>query len=250
MERKRKVLSIGINYSGTDIELRGCVNDSKNVIKLLNERYPEKNFEVKQLLDKDASYDGILSAFDWLLEGMEPGDKMIFHYSGHGCQNGNKSDNECLVPNDYVKSEIISNDVIKERLINKVPARASLHVLMDCWHIKPIGDLKFGYEFLHGFNTINSDSKLSPTKGNIVMISGIINSNSSADTHIHDIMDKQNEPQGAITHVFINTYCGKRPTYTKLITTMREMLSRRGCSQIIQLTSGKRLCVRDRFELL
>lgn len=255
MERKRKMLSVGINYLGTSAELKGCVNDSENLLALIQERYPDKKIEIKQLINEEATKDNILAAFEWLLDEMESGDKMVFHYSGHGSWvtdvSGDESDgrDECIVPNDFEKSGMIIDDVIREKLINQVPKHALLHILMDCCHSKTMGDLKYSYKFKNGFNTVRAEYRLRTTPGHIIMISGCADNDYSADAYEHDVIDGGMEPQGAMTCAFVRAYRKKRPTYTKLITTMREMLRQGGYTQIVQLTSGKRLCLRDRFEL-
>jgi len=85
---KNKALLVGINkYPDPRNELRGCVNDildMEHFIADTNEIYPKEN--IKKLIDKQATKKGIITNLKWLIEGAEPGDQLLFHYSGHGAQ--------------------------------------------------------------------------------------------------------------------------------------------------------------------
>jgi hypothetical protein len=83
-----KALLVGINkYPDPRNELRGCVNDileMEHFIAEANKVYPKNN--IKRLTNKEATKKEILIQLKWLIEGAEPGDQLLFHYSGHGAQ--------------------------------------------------------------------------------------------------------------------------------------------------------------------
>jgi hypothetical protein len=85
---KNKALLVGINqYPDPRNSLRGCINDildMENFISQKNKVYPSSG--IKKLTDKAATKKGILTQLEWLLEGAEAGDQLLFHYSGHGAQ--------------------------------------------------------------------------------------------------------------------------------------------------------------------
>ena len=85
---KNKALLVGINkYPNPGNELRGCINDiidMEHFISATNKVYDKEN--IKKLSDKDATKKGIIAQINWLLEGAQPGDQLLFHYSGHGAQ--------------------------------------------------------------------------------------------------------------------------------------------------------------------
>jgi len=85
---KNKALLVGINkYPDPRNELRGCVNDILDMEYFIAERskvYPKEN--IKKLTDKQATKKGILTQLKWLIDDAEPGDQLLFHYSGHGAQ--------------------------------------------------------------------------------------------------------------------------------------------------------------------
>jgi hypothetical protein len=49
-----------------------------------NIRIIEEN--IKKLTDRQATKKEIVSQIKWLVEGAQPGDQLLFHYSGHGAQ--------------------------------------------------------------------------------------------------------------------------------------------------------------------
>jgi hypothetical protein len=46
--------------------------------------YPKEN--IQKLTDEHATKKGIVEKIEWLIEGAQPGDQILFHYSGHGAQ--------------------------------------------------------------------------------------------------------------------------------------------------------------------
>lgn len=85
----KKALLIGINYPGTAVELRGCVNDVRRMQKCLIDRYGFSNKDITVLIDTDKSSiqptgKNIREALKKLIAEGEPDDVLVFHYSGHG----------------------------------------------------------------------------------------------------------------------------------------------------------------------
>jgi hypothetical protein len=85
---KNKALLVGINkYPDPQNELRGCINDildMEHFISATNKVYAKQS--IKKLTDKEATKKGIVTQIKWLLEDAQPGDQLLFHYSGHGAQ--------------------------------------------------------------------------------------------------------------------------------------------------------------------
>jgi len=89
---KNKALLVGINkYPNPSNELRGCINDildMEHFISTANaatsKMYTTEN--IKKLTKSHATKKEIVHQIKWLLEGAEPGDQLLFHYSGHGAQ--------------------------------------------------------------------------------------------------------------------------------------------------------------------
>ena len=83
-----KALLVGINkYPDPRNELRGCVNDILDMEHFITENnkvYRKQN--IKKLTDQAATKKGIVAQIKWLIDGAQPGDQLLFHYSGHGAQ--------------------------------------------------------------------------------------------------------------------------------------------------------------------
>jgi hypothetical protein len=85
---KRKALLIGINYFGQKGQLRGCINDVKNMSEFLNKRFNYAREDMVILTDdqqnpmSQPTRANILRAMHWLVKDAEPNDSLFFHYSG------------------------------------------------------------------------------------------------------------------------------------------------------------------------
>lgn len=62
--------------------------------------------QIRVLVDQQATYHGIRQGFEWLIDGVGPGDRALFYFSGHGFQvadkDGDEPDgkDEMLLPHD------------------------------------------------------------------------------------------------------------------------------------------------------
>lgn len=87
----KRALLVGCNYPGTKVELHGCANDVKRMHATLTSRYGFDESDILVLLDTDQSGmqptgENIRSCLAKLIRGVQPGDALVFHYSGHGTQ--------------------------------------------------------------------------------------------------------------------------------------------------------------------
>jgi metacaspase-1 len=81
----KKALIMGLNaYYGC--ELRGCINDALLLYKVLTEVYGFDTKNIKVATDRECDQKGILNLLKWLVSGVQPGDTVIWTYSGHGSQ--------------------------------------------------------------------------------------------------------------------------------------------------------------------
>lgn len=76
---------VGIN-NYPQAPLRGCVNDVVDMASFLVSDYGFQRSEIRLLTDERATTDAIFEHLNWLVSGVRPGDRAIFHYSGHGVQ--------------------------------------------------------------------------------------------------------------------------------------------------------------------
>src|ERR1700694_2789006 len=104
---KSKALLIGIDYFGTENELKGCIGDVKRIRDLLvYSGYSDHPSSMVILTDDQQgayyptgtslpsrrsspptastpSGQNMMAAMNWLVSGNQPGDKLFLHYSGY-----------------------------------------------------------------------------------------------------------------------------------------------------------------------
>ncbi|KAJ9050045.1 Ca(2+)-dependent cysteine protease [Entomophthora muscae] len=84
---RRKAILIGINYFGTEYELKGCINDVHNMKNFLISTY---NFPVEGMVimtddkscppERRPTRKNIIAAMKWLTDGARPNDSLFFHF--------------------------------------------------------------------------------------------------------------------------------------------------------------------------
>lgn len=147
----KKALCIGINYSGTSTELKGCINDAimwKNF-------YESKNYIVELMVD-DPSYNteiptrkNILASINTLVSNLKDGDYVVFTYSGHGSHihdssgDENYHQDETICPSDFITSGMITDDDLHKHLLVPLPQKCTFLGLMDCCHSGTSLDLQY-----------------------------------------------------------------------------------------------------------
>ena len=152
---RRKSLLIGINYTGSKNQLRGCQQDVRNMTQFLISRgYPSDEKSMVILTDARQgpfypSGRNILAAMDWLVS--EPGTQCFLHYSGHGGQvpdpDGDRESglDDTIVPVDFEQNGQITSDTLHRRLVSKLPPSSSLFIVFDCCHSGSAVELPFVY---------------------------------------------------------------------------------------------------------
>lgn len=134
----KKALLVGINEY-REAPLRGCVNDVKEMQAALRDLYQFQNENLRVLLDKEATRQGIIDGLQWLAEGGGEEAVRVFHYAGHGHYVPDTSGDECdgadeaLVPYDSARNSFLIDDHLKE-LYDRFPKNGNLTIIMDCCH--------------------------------------------------------------------------------------------------------------------
>lgn len=133
----KKALCIGINYKGTEYELRGCINDADDWAKLLG----SNGFDTAVLAEQQATKAHILSSAKLLVKQLHPGDVGFITYSGHGTwvpdRDGDEPDrrDEALCPVDMGDDghNLIIDDEL-HAIFNGIPPAAHLVFVTDSCH--------------------------------------------------------------------------------------------------------------------
>jgi hypothetical protein len=183
----RKALFIGINYFGTNAELKGCINDVKNISQFVCQKFGFQNClyltDDQQDASKKPTYDNIINGMKWLVEGAKPGDSLFFHYSGHG---GTAKDSETdeidgfdetILPLDYTQNGQIVDDVIYANLVKPLPKGCRLTAIFDSCHSGTVMDLPYTYQCDGNVEVIENDVRKEIFKKAINIVSSLIKGN-------------------------------------------------------------------------
>lgn len=148
---------IGINYFNQKGQLRGCINDVKNMSNFLIERFGYKREDMVILTDDQQNplsiptRKNILQAMHWLVKDAKPNDSLFFHYSGHGGQtkdhDGDENDgyDETIYPVDFRYSGHILDDDMHAIMVAPLQAGVRLTAIFDSCHSGSALDLPYLY---------------------------------------------------------------------------------------------------------
>jgi hypothetical protein len=245
----KNALLIGCNYTGTQYQLNGCINDVENIQNKLKTQYGFNNILImSDNTSKKPTKVNILDEIKNLLSGANSGDKLFLAFSGHGTTikdtTGDEKDglDEMFVPLDF---NYISDDEIKTFINNNLKKDVTLFALFDCCHSGTILDLRYQYFDSENYDNSTENTNENETIGNVIMISGCMDNQTSADAYINS------KYQGAMTWAFLETL-NKNPnlTWKDLITMMRSSLKTSNYQQIPQLSSGKKIDLNTKICLL
>ncbi|KAH9164043.1 peptidase C14, caspase domain-containing protein [Lactarius sanguifluus] len=157
---EHRALLIGINYvpSVSDKgqghrELKGPVNDAKEMKKALIELFGYSEEDVRLMTDEEANRDSalwpskenIMRELCELVRDAYPGDAFVFFYAGHcGQQKATTDPNEIDGLDEYIITcdhEIILDDMLRECLVDPLPSGTRLTAILDACHSGTLLDL-------------------------------------------------------------------------------------------------------------
>jgi len=128
---KRAIL-VGMNYTGTSKELRGCLNDVETMKTLLQIL---KFDEVQTITENEATTAAIISAINLAVQTAESGDVVFLYYSGHGTRfKAQRPDGyeEVIVPIDFSTSiSAIAVEELRDLSKDLAPG-AVITIVLDC----------------------------------------------------------------------------------------------------------------------
>jgi hypothetical protein len=237
--KKQTAFLVGINYTETINELYGCINDTKNVQDLLKNKY---NFTNITLLNDETSEkptkQNILNGLQTLLSNTESGDTAFFMFSGHGTRtadlNGDEKDgqDEIILPIDGITLDTcILDDELNKLIRNTLKPGAKLVALFDSCFSGTVLDLRYTYGYPDNTNQ-------SETAGDVYMISGCTDQQTSADTVAP--VNGKTMASGAMTYAFL-TSIKETAIMGDLVTKMQTFLKDNGYPQKPLLSSGKKV---------
>jgi hypothetical protein len=271
---RRTALLVGINYRNTEDELNGCYNDVVNVATYLRTVLGYAPGAITMLTDGNRgsvfpasvapTRQNIIAGLSALVAGMAAGDEAFFHYSGHGTlvrdTNGDEASgmDSCICPLDYntpasAGGGIVTDDEIRALLVNRVPRGARLYVILDCCHNGTGCDIRYKYEdfslLLRPATARTSpvwrtqqkafvQGKYTDTAGEVYMISGCRDEQTSADAYINNAF------AGALTYAIFailraNNASIRAYSWSALLRDVRYFMRVNKYDQIPQIMTGQ-----------
>ena len=236
LNNNKKALLIGINYTGTNNELYGCINDVNSV----NERIVKKEFDniciLTDLTTKKATKDNILLELKNLLINSQSGDLLFLLYSGHGSytidRNGDETSgyDQMIVSCD---SKGIIDDELKAIIQTYLKSGVTLFAMFDSCFSGSVLDLRYQYMDSINYDNFTENDKELETLGNVLLISGCTDRQTSMDSVFNDVAN------GAMTWSLLEGLKQKpNCTWRELIKLMRSLLKENNYQQIPQFSSG------------
>jgi len=138
----QKALLVGINhYRIPGADLQGCVNDVTNIRDILLKYFGFSVKDIRVLADGRATKKAIMERLEWLVKGARSGDRLLFHFSGHGSQIRDRNGDElkdrmdeifCPHDMDWDGTFIVDDDL--DAFFAELPKNVRLEVLLDCCH--------------------------------------------------------------------------------------------------------------------
>ncbi|GJU78120.1 peptidase C14, caspase catalytic [Tanacetum coccineum] len=260
---RKKAVIVGISYKFSRHELKGCLNDAKCMkFMLINKfRFPEASIilltDVVSFFISSPYFDNIPEFYDhdlleeerdpfkiptkhnmrmalyWLVQGCQPGDSLVFHYSGHGSRqrnyNGDEVDgyDETLCPLDFETQGMIVDDEINTSIVKPLPVGVKLHAIIDACHSGTVLDLPFLCRMSRSGQYVWEDHRprsgiwKGTNGGEVISISGCDDDQTSADTSALSKITST----GAMTFCFIQAIeHGNASTYGALLSSMRNAI--------------------------
>jgi metacaspase-1 len=266
-----RALLVGINkYPGCP--LKGCINDVTDMANFLKDKCGFQMNDIRLLTDARATKAAIVERLNFLVNGARPGDRLVFHYSGHGAQMPTRNPaaevdklDEVICPVDFDwTDEHAIRDKEFYKIFATVPAGVGFVWISDSCHS---GDLSKDFPKAdHRHKTIlppeDIDWRLQTAKEligkrsakmqttsmassvkelNVALISGCTSKETSADAEFN------NRANGALTYFLLkelNAAKGLKVPLTELVLKVNKAVAKYNETQHPQLEGSKAISVK------
>ncbi|KAI3827853.1 hypothetical protein L1987_01940 [Smallanthus sonchifolius] len=209
---KRAVLC-GVTYNKQKYKLKGTNYDVINMRDLLISRFRFPSSCIHILAEMDSHHQptkrNIQEALRWLVKDNQPGDSLVFYFSGHGlCKPDFFDDeldgfNESICPVDFRTAGMIIDNEINDTIVRPLKNGVKLHAIIDACHSGTILDLSDVHS-TKGNHWLDNRSPSGVYKGtsggHAISISACEDNQLAADTSAFSDSGKQME--GAMTYTF------------------------------------------------
>jgi len=231
----KRALLFANNYRGDDA-LRGCVNDARELARVLRRR----GFRVT--IRTEFGRDRFLNDLAAAAREASGGDEVFVAYSGHGVSVPDKSGDESdgLDEAVYCADGRLAIDDEIAYVLRTFPENCRVRMLMDCCHSGTIGDLPFEWDERCRTCTpaggVASGQGARATWGgrDVMVISGCTDAQESADAYDR----KRRKYMGALTSAFVDNEARASDTRA-LVSGIRASLAARRMQQVPVLSSTR-----------
>ncbi len=134
----------GINDYKTIGDLRGCVNDTHSLKRLLVDEFGFNTDHIRVRTDAEVTKSELKKGWKWLLKGAKPGDRLVFHFSGHGSYTADTDGEEgeadfrdellCLYGMDWNDPDTYMLDDELRAWTEQIPDGVDVTFVLDCCH--------------------------------------------------------------------------------------------------------------------
>jgi hypothetical protein len=233
-------LLIGINYiNNPSMTLQGCWADVYDMEEYIMTKLGFKRENICIMVDTPESVktplypttNNIVNTISQIMKRLKQGDFLLTHYSGHGGQlpdkNGDEDDHfdECIYDVDF---KPISDDTLREILVDNLPVGVTLRSIFDCCHSGTGLDLPWRYVPEFG----KMRDSIYDSKKDVIAISACLDTQSAEDDYI------DGKFRGSLSY-FVLDILNDRPKgwdWKDLVRTLQYIMHKKGYKQIPQLS--------------
>ncbi|XP_022002507.1 metacaspase-1 isoform X1 [Helianthus annuus] len=230
---KRAVLC-GVAYNKQKYKLKGTNYDVINMRELLGSQFCFPSSSIHILIEMDShphpTKRNIQEALKWLVKDNQPGDSLVFYFSGHGLRKPDFFEdeldgfNETICPVDFRTAGMITDNDINDTIVRPLKNGVKLHAIIDSCHSGTILDLQDVYSTKKKLwldNSSPSGVYKGTSGGHAISISACEDNQLAADTSAFSDCGKQME--GAMTYTFKKALMEKpRVSYAGLLASMHK----------------------------
>ncbi|KAI3805092.1 hypothetical protein L1987_27139 [Smallanthus sonchifolius] len=195
----------------------------------------------------------IQEALRWLVKDNQPGDSLVFYFSGHGLRQPDLFDDEIdgfdetICPLDFKTAGMIVDNEINDTIVRPLKSGVKLHAIIDACHSGTILDLPHVYSMKKNAwidNRPPSGVFKGTSGGHAISISACEDYQHAAHTSAFSESGKQTE--GAMTYTFRKVLLentNTRVTYASLLASMQRdiLAAKKKCFSLRGLFHRERL---------
>ncbi|KAK1430271.1 hypothetical protein QVD17_12900 [Tagetes erecta] len=230
----KRALLCGVTYNKQKYELKGTNYDVFSMRDLLISRFRFPSSSIHILAETDSyplpTKKNIQEALRWLVKDNQPGDSLVFYFSGHGLRQPDFSEDEVdgfdetICPLDFRTAGMIVDNELNDTIVRPLKTGVKLHAIIDACHSGTILDLQHVYNTKRHVwlnNSPPSGVYKGTSGGHAISISACEDHQLAADTSAFSESGKQME--GAMTYTFRKALLeNPRVTYAGLLASMHK----------------------------